>query len=125
MLKKVGKTQSFGFVGRLIIRVCTIEFQLLRLTSALLGQPLQKVKDRYNGQQKRSTLFSTLLLNKVNGEVASFTTHESNMSCNKSGCCSLRKVFAECRDWFYFLQQNLYMLRVLLDQRKLVLQHVK
>ena len=46
MLKKVGKTQFFGFVGHLIIRAYTIEYQLLRLTSALLGQPVQKVKDR-------------------------------------------------------------------------------
>ena len=44
-------------------------------------------------------------------DVARFTTHESNLSCNKSVCCRLRKVVAESRELFYFLQENLYNLR--------------
>ena len=38
---------------------------------------------------------------------------------SKSGCCRLRKVVAESREWFYFFRQNIYMLRVLPTQEKL------
>ena len=47
-----------------------------------------------------------------------------NLSCNKSGCCSLRKVVAESKDVVHFLQQNLYMLSVLAARGKLILQEV-
>ena len=39
-----------------------------------------------NGQEKRATCFETLLQNEWNNDVARFTTLESNLSCNKSGC---------------------------------------
>ena len=39
---------------------------------------------------------------------------------SKSGCCRLRKVVAESREWFYFFRQSIYMLRVLPTQDKLV-----
>ena len=42
------------------------------------------------GQQKLATCFETLLQNELNTHVARFTTHESNLSCNKSGCYKLR-----------------------------------
>ena len=48
-----------------------------------------RVKLRQNGQQKRSTCFAPLLQKELNSDVARFTTHESNLSCNKSGCCKL------------------------------------
>ena len=38
------------------------------------------------GNKKRATCFATLLQNKLNSHVERFTTHESNLSCNKSGC---------------------------------------
>ena len=47
-----------------------------------------------------------------------FYQSPSNLSCNKSGCCRQLKVVAESREQFYFLQQNLYMLRVLRIQAK-------
>ena len=50
-------------------------------------------------------------VNTLYSDVARFTTHESNLSCNKSVCCRLRKVVAESRELFYFLQENLYNLR--------------
>ena len=46
----------------------------------------KSLKLRTNGQQKRTTCFATLLQNKLNSHVERFTTHESNLSCNKSGC---------------------------------------
>ena len=48
-----------------------------------------RVKLRQNGQQKRSTCFAPLLQKELNSDVVCFTTHESNLSCNKSGCCKL------------------------------------
>ena len=41
-------------------------------------------------QQKPASSFATLLLNELNSVVARFTTHESNLSCNKSGCWKLQ-----------------------------------
>ena len=41
---------------------------------------------------------ATLLQNEFNSDIARFTTHESNLSCNKSACCRLRKVVAESRE---------------------------
>jgi len=46
-----------------------------------------EVKVRKNRQQKRATRFSTLLQNELNSDflsLACFTTHESNLSCDKS-----------------------------------------
>ena len=64
--------------------------------------------------KKRSTCFATLLQNELNSDVGLFIVDELNPSSNKSaGCCRLRKVVAESRDQFYFLQQNLHMLRIL------------
>ena len=51
-----------------------------------------------NRQQKRARYFATLLQNELNGDVARFTTHQSNLFRNKSACCRLRKVFAESRE---------------------------
>ena len=51
----------------------------------------------------------------------------SKLSCNNSSCCDccrFRKFVSESSEWFYFFRQNLYMLRVLLAQGKLVLQQV-
>ena len=53
-----------------------------------------------------------------NSDFARFTTPESNLSCNKSGCFRLKKVVAERREWFYFLPQHLYILRVLPERHK-------
>ena len=39
------------------------------------------------------THFNNLKLSK--NELAHLTTHEANLSCNKLGCCRLRKVFAK------------------------------
>ena len=36
-------------------------------------------------------IFATLLQNELNSHVARLTTHESNLSCNKSGCWKLRE----------------------------------
>ena len=54
---------------------------------------------------KNVQLVLTLPQNKLNGDV---TTHESNLSCNKSGCYRGRgiKVAAESRERFYFLQKK-------------------
>ena len=41
-----------------------------------------------------------------------------------SGCCRLRKLVAKSREQFCLLQQNLFVLRVILVQGKLVLQLV-
>ena len=41
-------------------------------------------------QQKPASSFATLLLNELNSVVARFTTQESNLSCNKSGCWKLQ-----------------------------------
>ena len=49
------------------------------------------------------------------------------LSCNNSSCCDccrFWKFVSESSEWFYFFRQNLYMLRVLLAQGKLVLQQV-
>ena len=42
------------------------------------------------GQQQRVSCFPTLLRNDLNlSDVVHFTTHDSNLSCNKSGFCKL------------------------------------
>ena len=65
--------------------------------------------------------FATLLQNELKSGVVYVTTH---LSCNKWGCCRLWKVTAKRREYLYFLQQYLYMLRVLPAQGKLVLKKV-
>ena len=60
---------------------------------------------------RKCNLFCNIDTKKLNSGVARFTTCESNLSCSKSLCCRLRKVVAESREWFYFLKENLYMLR--------------
>lgn len=43
-----------------------------------------------NGQQERVSCFPTLLRNDLNlSDVVHFTTHDSSLSCNKSGFCKL------------------------------------
>ena len=44
---------------------------------------------------KNVTCLATLLQNEFHRYVSRFTTHELNLSCTKSGCCTLRKVVAE------------------------------
>ena len=66
-----------------------------------------------NGQQKCATCSATLLQNGLKIDVC-FTTHESNLPVLQPlGCWRLQNVFAESREKFFFLQQNLYMLHVL------------
>ena len=66
-----------------------------------------------NGQQKSATCSATLLQNGLKSD-ACFTTHESNLPVLQPlGCWRLQKVFAESREKFFFLQQNLYMLHIL------------
>ena len=72
----------------------------------------RKIKVRKNGRQKRGSCFATLLQIELNSDDARLTIHESNLSCNKSGCCRLRNDVADSREWFYFLQQTTCMLRV-------------
>ena len=55
-----------------------------------------RLRVQLTGQQKRATCLAILLQNELSSDVARFTTHESDLSWNKSGCCRLRKVFAEC-----------------------------
>ena len=43
-------------------------------------------------EAKTCTLFVALLLNKLNSDVARFTTHESNLSCSKKGGIAMQKV---------------------------------
>ena len=51
-----------------------------------------------NGQQQRASCFPTLLRNDLNlSDVVYFTTHDSNLSCNKSGFCQM------CTAWGYWL----------------------
>ena len=50
-------------------------------------------------QGKRATKTRNLLQNELKVYVARFTNHESNLPCNKTGCCSLRKVVAGSREW--------------------------
>ena len=76
---------------------------------------IQECEFGSKGTIKRKTrkcnLFCNIDTKKLNSGVARFTTCESNLSCSKSLCCRLRKVVAESREWFYFLKENLYMLR--------------
>ena len=66
-----------------------------------------------NGQQKCATCSATLLQNGLKSDVR-FTTHESNLPVLEPlGCWRSQKVFAESREKFFFLQQNLYMLHIL------------
>ena len=58
----------------------------------------------------------------VKKQCCAFYHPRSNLSCNKSGCCRLWKV-PKGRA-VYFLLQNLFMLRVLPAQGKLVFQQV-
>ena len=74
--------------------------------------------------KKTCNLFCNIATKLVEMRRCTFYQSPSNLSCNKSGCCKLRKVVAESRELFYFLHQNLYMLRVLRAQGKLVLQQV-
>ena len=57
---------------------------------------------RAEGRVKRATkmrnLFSNLLKNELKVYVTRFTNHESNPACNKTSCCSLRKVVAGSRE---------------------------
>lgn len=64
--------------------------------------------------------FSNLLKNELKVYVARFTNHESNLPCNKTGCCSLRKVVAEvesrtnfCKNIcaFYWPKTKFYLIR--------------
>ena len=49
-----------------------------------------------NGQQQRVSCFPTLLRNDLNlSDVVHFTTHDSNLSCNKSGFCKLCTVVSD------------------------------
>ena len=57
-------------------------------------------------------------------DIARFTTQESNLSYSKSVFAGWEKLLQKTEE-FYCLQQNLYMLDVLLAQGKLVLQQVK
>ena len=41
---------------------------------------------------KTCNLFAALLLDKLNSDVARFTTNESNLSCSKTGCIVMQKV---------------------------------
>ena len=79
---------------------------------------------RVNGQQRRATCFATLPQNELFEKRCCASCPQSNLSCNKSGCCRLRKVVAVTREQLYILEQNLHMLRVLPAQGNLVLQHV-
>ena len=45
--------------------------------------------------RKSAACFATLLQNELKGNVVHFTTHTSNLSCNKSGFYRLRKVVAK------------------------------
>ena len=56
---------------------------------------LKVQKLRKNGQHKRATYFETLSLNGLKSDDARFTTHESNLSCNKSICSRLWEVVTE------------------------------
>ena len=66
-------------------------------------------------------LFSTLLKNKLKVYVARFTNHESNLTCNKTGCCSLRNVVAGSQEStsnfcnnicaFYWSKTKFYLIR--------------
>ena len=47
----------------------------------------RKIKVRKKGRQKRGSCFATLLQIELNSDDARFNIHESNLSCNKSGCC--------------------------------------
>jgi len=67
-----------------------------------------------NGTVKRAAKTCKLFL--LESNVARFTTYESNLSCNKLGCCKQRKVLAEIKEYFCYLQQKMHMLRVLLAQ---------
>ena len=63
--------------------------------------------------------------NERHSDVAHFTTHGSNLSCEKSGCCKKAKLLQKVENSsICFLQQNLYMLRVSVALGKLVLQQV-
>ena len=67
---------------------------------------------------KTCNLFCNIAVKRVEMRRCAFYQSPSNMSCSKSVCCRVRKVVAESREWFYFLQQNLYTLRVLRAQAK-------
>ena len=58
-----------------------------------LSLKVQKLRE--NGQHKRATYFETLLLNELKSDDARLTTHESNLSCNKSSCFRLWEVVTE------------------------------
>ena len=49
-------------------------------------------KLKYKRQQKGATCFATLLQNELKDNAAHLTTHESNLSSNKSDCCKLREL---------------------------------
>lgn len=51
-----------------------------------------KAKLKYKGQQKGANCFAAVLQNALKDDVAHLTTHESNLSSNKSDCCKLREL---------------------------------
>ena len=77
-------------------------FSLQRLeASSTGGERRKKASKMYMAdqrQQKRATCFGLLLQNQLKSDVAHFTTHESNLSWNKSACCKVRKFVAENRE---------------------------
>ena len=64
-------------------------------------------------QTRACNLFCSIAEKWVEKRCCAFYHSCSNLSYIKSACCRVRKVVAERREYFYFLQQNLSMLRVL------------
>ena len=62
---------------------------------------LEKLKLRWNRQQKSATCFSTSLQNYLKSDPARLTTHESNLSCITS--CSVLQLAKRRTKLFYYL----------------------
>ena len=76
------------------------------------------------GTVKRATKTCNLLCNipaqnQLNSYDACFTTHESNLSFNKSGCCRFQIVVSERRGYSYTFYYKICVLRGLPAQNKL------
>ena len=126
-VKRVQFDWSERFLNEKAINVLLTWSQPWDLGLKMIKRCEKKAALRYvktDKELKTCNLFCNIAVKRVEMRRCAFYQSPSNLSCNKSGCCRVRKVVAESREWFYFLQQNLYMLRVLPAQGKLVLQQV-
>ena len=116
-VKRVQIDWSERFLNEKAINVLLIWSQPWHLGLKMIKR-CEKKKGMVKPAKKTCNLFCNIATKQVEMRRCAFYQSPSNLSCNKSGCCRVRKVVAESWEWFYFLHQNLYTLRVLRAQAK-------